>query len=162
MRLILFQILDPPLTSTVQTNMATAKHTWLWLHRALCNLFQPDTDGTLVSKCRLLSQETRGLDPILFQYWSRAVGGGANIETALGQILVFAGLHTGVCLHPPLPSIIFSPADQGSLLLARQPANHKLTTILEIESGGHHPSANFTMRSSSVYGGQCRLWLSSL
>ena len=38
----------------------------------------------------------------------------ANIETALGQILVFAGLHTGVCLHPPLPSIIFSPADQGT------------------------------------------------
>ena len=39
---------------------------------------------------------------------------GANIETALGQILVFAGLHTGVCLHPPPPSIIFSPADQGT------------------------------------------------
>ena len=29
----------------------------------------------------------------------------ANIETALGQMLAFAGLHTGVCL--------FSPADQG-------------------------------------------------
>ena len=26
----------------------------------------------------------------------------ANIETALGQMLAFAGLHTGVCLHPPL------------------------------------------------------------
>ena len=51
---------------------------------------------------------------MLFQYWSRAVGRGANIETALGQILVFAGLHTGVCPHPPLPSIIFSPADQGT------------------------------------------------
>ena len=38
----------------------------------------------------------------------------ANIETALGQILVFAVLHTGVSLHPPLPSIIFSPADQGT------------------------------------------------
>ena len=38
----------------------------------------------------------------------------SNIETALGQILVFAGLHTGVCLHPPLPSIIFSPADLGT------------------------------------------------
>ena len=35
-------------------------------------------------------------------------------ETASGQILAFAGLHTGVCLHPPLPSIIFSPADQGT------------------------------------------------
>ena len=38
----------------------------------------------------------------------------ANSETALGQILAFAGPHTGVCLHPPLPSIIFSPADQGT------------------------------------------------
>ena len=27
----------------------------------------------------------------------------ANSETALGQILAFAGLHTGVCLHPPFP-----------------------------------------------------------
>ena len=26
----------------------------------------------------------------------------ANIETALGQMLAFAGLHTGVCLHSPL------------------------------------------------------------
>ena len=51
---------------------------------------------------------------MLFQYWSKAVGGGANIETALGQILVFAGLHTAVCLHPPLPSIILLPDDQGT------------------------------------------------
>ena len=53
---------------------------------------------------------------MLFQYWYRAVGGGggSNIETSLGLILMFAGLHTGVCLHPPLPSIIFSPADQGT------------------------------------------------
>ena len=27
----------------------------------------------------------------------------ADSETALGQILAFAGLHTGVCLNPPLP-----------------------------------------------------------
>ena len=26
-----------------------------------------------------------------------------NIETVLGQILAFAGLHTGVRLHQPLP-----------------------------------------------------------
>ena len=51
---------------------------------------------------------------MLFQYWFRAVGGGANIETTSGQILVSAGLHTVVCLHPPLPSLIFSPADQGT------------------------------------------------
>ena len=84
------------------------------LHRALCSLFKPDTDGTRVSKCRQLSQETRGLDPMLFRYWPSAFGGGANIKTALGKILVFAGLHTGVCLHPPLPSRLFSPADQGT------------------------------------------------
>ena len=90
-------------------------NSYLVLHRALCSLFQPDTDGTCVSKCRQLSQETRGLDPMLFQY-SRAIGGGGggNIETAMGQILCLLGAHTGVCLHPPLPSIIFSPADQGT------------------------------------------------
>ena len=27
----------------------------------------------------------------------------ANSEAALGRVLAFAGLHTGVCLHPPLP-----------------------------------------------------------
>ena len=27
----------------------------------------------------------------------------ASSETPLGQILAFAELHTGVCLHPPLP-----------------------------------------------------------
>ena len=65
----------------------------------------------------------------------------ANIETALGQILVFAGLHTGVCLHPPLPSIIFSPADQGTFSkTAGQSQAYSVTTILEIESGGHMTS----------------------
>ena len=45
----------------------------------------------------------------------------ANIETALGQILAFAGLHTCVCLHPSRPyhNILadqgtFRPADQGT------------------------------------------------
>ena len=37
----------------------------------------------------------------------------ANSETALGQIFAFAGLHTGVYTHPS-PTIIFSPADQGT------------------------------------------------
>ena len=71
------------------------------LHRALCSLFQQTA----------LSGNTRT--------WPNAVSilvqgrrWGANIETTLGQILVFAGLHTGVCLHPLPPSIIFSPADQ--------------------------------------------------
>ena len=38
----------------------------------------------------------------------------ANIETALGQILAFAGLHTGVVYTHPSPTIILSPADQGT------------------------------------------------
>ena len=38
----------------------------------------------------------------------------ANIETVLGQILAFAGLHTGVCLHQPLPRHNILPADQGT------------------------------------------------
>ena len=85
-----------------------------WLHIALCSLLQPDTDGTRVSKCRQLSQETRGLDPMLFQCWSNAVGGGPILKQYWVKNLVFAGLHTVVCLHPPLPSIIFTPADQGT------------------------------------------------
>ena len=41
------------------------------------------------------------------------------------------------------------------ILLARQPANHKLITICwNLEWG---TSANFNMRSSSVYGRQCKL-----
>ena len=45
------------------------------LHRSLCSLFQPDTDGPRVSKRRQLSQQTRGLDPMMFKCWSSAVGG---------------------------------------------------------------------------------------
>ena len=50
------------------------------LHRALCSLFQPDTDGTRVSKCGQLSQQTRRLDLMLFQCWSSAVGGGPILK----------------------------------------------------------------------------------
>ena len=50
------------------------------LHRALCSLFQPDTDGTRVSKCGQLSQQTRRLDPMLFQCWSSAIGGGPILK----------------------------------------------------------------------------------
>ena len=38
----------------------------------------------------------------------------ANIETASGQILAFASLHIGVVYTHPSPTIIFSPADQGT------------------------------------------------
>ena len=36
-----------------------AKHVSIYLHRALCCLFRPDTDGTRVSKCGQLSQQTQ-------------------------------------------------------------------------------------------------------
>ena len=61
-----------------------------------------------------LSGNTRTWTNVVSILVKRRWWGGGNIETALGQILVFAGLQTGVCLHPPLPSIIFSPADQGT------------------------------------------------
>ena len=85
------------------------------LHRALCSLFQPDTDGTRVSKCGQVSQQTRRLDPMLFQSWSSAVGGGPILKQhwvkssrLLGFTQVFVYTH-------PSPTIIFSPADQGTL-----------------------------------------------
>ena len=37
----------------------------------------------------------------------------ANIETALGQMLAFAGLHTGVCLHPPLRQSVTNTKGRG-------------------------------------------------
>ena len=87
--------------------LATVAREWsavgLFLHRALCSLFQPDTDGWRVSKCRQLSQQTRRLDPMLFQCWSSAVGGGQILKQYWLNSLVFAWLHTGVRLHQPLP-----------------------------------------------------------
>ena len=93
------------------------------LHRALCSLFQPDTDGMHVSKFGQLSQQTRRLDPMLFQCWSSAVGGGPILEQHWIKSSCLLG-STQVSLQPI------------RVLLARQPANHKLTIILEIESGG--------------------------
>ena len=51
---------------------------------------------------------------MLFKCWSSAVGSKAYIETELGQILAFAGLHTGVVYTHPSPTILFSPVDQGT------------------------------------------------
>ena len=55
------------------------------------------------------------------------------------QIGVFAGLRIGVCLHPPL--LLQYICQPIRVLLAGPPANHKFTTILEIESGGDLTSA---------------------
>ena len=39
----------------------------------------------------MLAQQTRGIHPTLFQCWSTVFDAGPNIETALGECLVFAG-----------------------------------------------------------------------
>ena len=85
-----------------------------YLHRALCNLLQPDTDGTRVSKCRQLSQETRGLNPMLFQYWSSAVVGGPILKQHWVKSSRLLGSTQVSVYNHPSPSIIFSPADQGT------------------------------------------------
>ena len=79
-----------------------------------------------------LSQQTRRLDPMLFQCWSSAVGGGPIVKQhwvkssrLLGSTQVSVYTHPSPTIRQPI-----------RVLLARQPANHKLTTILEIESGG--------------------------
>ena len=65
-------------------------------------------------------------------------------------------IHTGVCLHPPLPSIIFLPADQDTFSkTAGQSQAYYNTWNWEWGELWRHVSANFNMRSSSGYGGQC-------
>ena len=84
------------------------------IHRALCSLFQPDTDGTRVSKCGQLSQQTRRLDPMLFQCWSSAVGGGPILKQHwVKSWRLLGSTQVSVYTHPS-PTIIFSPADQGT------------------------------------------------
>ena len=86
----------------------------LCIHRALCCLFRPDTDGTRVSKCGQLSQQTRRLDPMLFQCWSSAVGGGPILKQQWVKCSRLLGCtQVSVYTHPS-PTIIFSPADQGT------------------------------------------------
>ena len=79
------------------------------VHRAMCSLFQPDTDCTRVSKCGQLSQ-----------HWVKS-------SRLLGSTQVSVYTHPSPHQYSRQPIRVF---------LARQPANHKLTTILEIESGG--------------------------
>ena len=84
------------------------------IHRALCDLFQPDTDGTRVAKCGQLSQQTRRLDPMLFQCWSSAVGGGPILKQhCVKSSRLLCSTQVSVYTHPS-PTIIFSPADQGT------------------------------------------------
>ena len=84
------------------------------VHRALCCLFRPDTDGTRVSKCGQLSQQTRRLDPMLFQCWSSAVGGWPILKQHWVKCSRLLGsTQVSVYTHPSA-TIIFSPADQGT------------------------------------------------
>ena len=84
------------------------------LHRSLCSLFQPDTDGPHVSKRRQLSQQTRGLDPMLFQCWSRSVGGGSILKQHWVKSSCWLS-STQVSVYTRLsPSIICSAANQGT------------------------------------------------
>ena len=88
--------------------------TYIYIHRALCSLFQPDTDGTRVSKCGQLFQQTRRLDPMLFQCWSSAVGGGPILKQHWVKSSRLLGCtQVSVYTHPS-PTIIFSQADQGT------------------------------------------------
>ena len=77
------------------------------VHRALCGLFRPDTDGTRVLKCGQLSQQTPRLDPMLIQCWSSAVG------PILKQHWVKCSTQVSLYTHPSA-TITFSPADQGT------------------------------------------------
>ena len=84
------------------------------LHRALCCLFRPDTDGMRVSKCGQLSQQTRRLDPMLFQCWSSAVGGVPILKQHWVKCSRLLGsTQVSVYTHPSA-TMIFSPADQGT------------------------------------------------
>ena len=101
------------LSTSLRTMMAQY---WIkaGLHRALCSLFQPDTDGTRVSKCGQLSQQTRRLDPMLFQCWSSAVGGGPIVKQHwVKSSRLLGSTQVSIYTHPS-PTIIFSPADQGT------------------------------------------------
>ena len=86
----------------------------VYVHRSLCSLFQPDTDGPRVSKRRQLSQQTRGLDPILFQCWSRDVGSGSILKRhRVKSSCWLSSAQVSVYTHTS-PSTIYSAANQGT------------------------------------------------
>ena len=106
---------DHMLVQCWATSQTVNQHwTRIGLHRALCCLFRPDTDGTRVSKCGQLSQQTRRLDPMLFHCWSSAVGGGPILKQHWVKCSRLLGsTQVSVYTHPSA-TIIFSPADQGT------------------------------------------------
>ena len=95
-------------------HLHTTDQSRIYLHRALCSLFQPDTDCTRVLKCGQLSQQTRRLDPMLFQCWSSADRDGPILKQHwVESSRLLGSTQVSVYTHPT-PTIIFSPADQGT------------------------------------------------
>ena len=84
------------------------------LHRSLCSLFQQDTDGPRVLKRRQLSQQTRGLDPMLFQCWSSAVDGGSILKQHWVKFSCWLSSTQVSVYTRPSPSIICSSANRGT------------------------------------------------
>ena len=70
----------------------------------------------------------------------------ANIDTTLDQILEFAGLHTGICLHPPLPHHNNLASLSGYFKQDSRPIT-SLLQYLKLRAGDiwRQPSANFNM-----------------
>ena len=85
-----------------------------------------------------------GGGPILKQHWVKS-------SRLLGSTQVSVYTH-------PSPTIIFSPADQGTFSKTASQSQAYYNTWNWKRGGDiwRHPSAHFNMRSSSVYGEQCR------
>ena len=63
----------------------------------------------------------------------------ADIETALGQILAIAGLHTGACLHSPLPHHNILASRSGYFQQDSRPIT-SLLQYLKLRAGGYMTS----------------------
>ena len=80
------------------------------VHRALCSLFQPDTDGSRISALSANTKTWPNVVSMLVQRRWRW----ANIETVLAQFLRLLGSTQVSVYTNPSPAIKFSPADQGT------------------------------------------------
>ena len=99
------------------------------------------------AKCGQLSQQTRRLDPMLFQCWSSAVGGGPILKQHWVKCSRLLGsTQVSVYTHPSA-TIIFSPADQGTFSKTASQSQAYYNTWNWI---WRQPSAHFNMRRSSV------------
>ena len=131
------------------------------LHRSLCSLFQPDTDGPRVSKRRQLSQQTRGLYPMLFQCWSSAVGGGSILKQHwVKSSCWLSSTQVSVYTHTS-PSTIYSAANLGTFSRTAGQSQAYYNTW-NWEWGRYDVSCSqiLTCGSAVPSGGQCReIWV---